>query len=424
MIKAASLFSQVLSLITRTAFEVLVRKHNAEKGAKGCSSWSHWVALLFAQLAGANSLREIEGGMASCGGKLCHLGGIKKALSRSTLSYASKHRPSELFEDVFYHLLGEARDLAQGKKRKFRFKNPLYSLDSSTIRLCLEMFDWARYKRAKGAVKLHLLLDHQGHLPCWAYISNGKTADITAARLLSLPAGAIVAMDRGYIDYALFASWCERGVFFVTRLKDNAVYEVVESREVPDGGVVLADQTIQLTGPKAQDKCPHRLRRVVVWDEKNQRELELLTNLFKLVPATIGAIYKDRWQIELFFKALKQNLKVKSFLGTSENAVKSQLWSALTAILILKVLQLKSQLGWSLSHLAAMFRMNLMIYEDLWNWIDAPYGCQVAEDPPGAVQRPLFPAASSWTASTAPGGTSTTATTFSIQYRPKSQGIL
>ena len=200
MIKAASLFSQVLSLISRTAFEALVRKHNAEKHAKGFTSWCHWVALLFSQLAGADSLREIWGGMASCGGKLCHLGGIKKAPPKSTLSYAGKRRPSALFEDMFYQMLGEAQELARGKKRKFRFKNPLYSLDSSTIPLCLEIFDWARYKRAKGAVKLHLLLNHQGYLPCWAYISDGKTGDITAARLLSLPAGAIVVEDdRGHL---------------------------------------------------------------------------------------------------------------------------------------------------------------------------------------------------------------------------------
>ena len=178
----------------------------------------------------------------------------------------------------------------------------------------------------------------------------------------------------------------------MTRLKDNAVYEVVETHEVPAGSVVRNDQTIQLTGAKAEDKCPHRLRRVVVWDEKNKREIDLLTNLFHLSSKTIGAIYKDRWQIELFFKALKQNLKVKSFLGTSENAVKCQLWSALTAILILKYLQLKSQLGWSLSHLAAMFRMNLMVYADLWSWIDAPYGRHHAETPPATVQPPLFPA--------------------------------
>jgi len=390
MVKTTSLFSQVLSLVNRHAFERLAKEYGTEKGAKGFTSWEQFVALLFSQFAGANSLREIAGGLASCLGKLLHLGGIRKAPPRSTLSYANNHRPWEFFQSVFHLVLGEAQDLAKSKGRKFRFKNPLYSLDATTIDLCLEVFDWARYKRTKGAVKLHLLLDHQGHLPCWAYISDGKTGDVTAARLLSLPAGAVVAMDRGYNDFSLFGSWCSAGVFFVTRMKEATVYEVVEQRAIPSGNNVLSDETIRLTGKGAEGKCPHLLRRVVVWDEKKQREIVLLSNIFHLAASTLGKIYKDRWQIELFFKALKQNLKVKTFLGTSENAVKSQLWTALTAMLILKFLQLKSKLSWSLSNLAALFRMNLLVYKDLWDWINAPFGVREEDGGERDRQQSLF----------------------------------
>jgi hypothetical protein len=281
--------------------------------------------------------------------------------------------------------------LAKTKNRRFRFKNPLYSIDSTTIELCLKVFDWAHYKRAKGAVKVHTLLDHQGYLPCWAYISDGKVGDIVAARLLDLVAGAIVVMDRGYNDFSLFGSWCARGIYFVTRMKEGTQYEVVESRESPKGSNVLSDETIRLTGKDADKKCPSLLRRVVVWDEKKEREIVLLTNIFRLSARTIGDIYKDRWQIELFFKALKQNLKVKSFLGTTENAVKSQLWTALTAMLILKYLQLKSKIAWSMSNLVALFRMNLMTYQDLWRWIDEPFKRLELEPVDAEIQQRLFP---------------------------------
>jgi hypothetical protein len=373
MIKYASLFSQALSIINRNDFERLAKEYQVEAAAKGFKSWDQYVSLMFCQLAGANSLREISDGLASCFGKITHLGGMKKPPARSTLSYANNNRSWEFFQAVFYKVLAETQMIAKAKGRKFKFKNPLFSLDSTTIDLCLKVFDWARYKRAKGAIKLHLLLDHQGHLPCWAYVSDGKTGDINAARMLSLPAGAIVVMDRGYNDFALFDSWSEKGIIFVTRMKENTIYETSESHEIPLNSSVMADETIKLTGQGAQEKCPRPLRRVVVWDDKKEREIVLLTNHFKFSSRTIGEIYKDRWQIELFFKAIKQNLKIKSFLGTSENAVKSQLWTALTAILILKLLQLKSKINWSLSGIAALFRMNLMIYKDLWRWIDEPF---------------------------------------------------
>ena len=372
MIKVTSVFAQVISLIDRNYFARTVHRLRAERAAKGFSCWDQLVAMLFCQLAAAHSLREISGGLATAMGKLVHLG-MKSAPPRSTLSYANAHRPWQLFEAVFYQVLQEAASIAALHKRRFRFKNPLRSLDASTIDLCLSMFDWARFRRTKGAVKLHLLLDHQGCLPCWALITDGKTHDVKAARLLDFAPGTIIAMDRGYVDYRLFAKWTEAGVWFVTRAKDNMDYRVVKRRPVPEHGPVLKDQEIILKGFYARRNCPYRLRRIVVWDEENQREIVLLTNHMEFAASTIARIYKDRWQIELFFKAIKQNLKIKTFVGTSENAVQIQIWTALIAMLLLKILQLRATFGWSLSNLAALLRLNLLTYRDLWRWLDCPF---------------------------------------------------
>jgi hypothetical protein len=381
MVSTASCFSQVLSLVDRNAFDRAVRQHGAEKASKGFRCWDQFVSMLFCQMGSADSLREICGGLATAMGKLVHLG-MEQAPPRSTLAYANSHRPWELYQTVFGHVLERCQVLAATKRRKFRFKNPLRSLDATVIDLCLKVFDWARFRRTKGAIKLHLQLDHQGCLPCWALVTEGKTHEIKAARQLSLAPGTIVAMDRGYNDYRLFAAWTDEGVFFVTRAKDNMVYEVVERYNVPVPGNVLRDEVIRLTGAQAEEKCPHLLRRIVVWDEDNARELVLLTNIFHFAASTVAAIYKERWQIELFFKALKQNLKIKTFVGTSENAVKTQVWTALIAILLLKFLQLKSSWKWSLSNLAALLRFNLLTYRDLWAWLDAPFQVPVVEPHP------------------------------------------
>ncbi|MBN2210191.1 MAG: IS4 family transposase [Sedimentisphaerales bacterium] len=372
MIKVASMFAQVISLINRNHFARMAHRLGAERATKGFSCWDQLVAMLFGQLAAAHSLREISGGLATAMGKLVHLG-MKAAPARSTLSYANAHRPWQLFEAVFHQVLEEATSVAALHKRRFRFKNPLRSLDASTIDLCLNMFDWARFRRTKGAVKLHLLLDHQGCLPCWALITDGKTHDVKAARWLDFAPGTVVAMDRGYVDYRLFSQWTEAGVWFVTRAKDNMDYRVVKRRSLPLRGNVRRDEEMVLQGFYARQNCPHRLRRVVVWDDENEREIVLLTNHMDFAASTIARIYKDRWQIELFFKALKQNLKIKTFVGTSENAVQIQIWTALIAMLLLKILQLRSTFGWSLSNLAALLRLNLLTYRDLWRWLDSPF---------------------------------------------------
>ena len=304
MLQAASLFNQLLQHFSRTEFASLVKKHQAERAAKGFTCWTQFVAMTFCQLAHADSLREICNGLACSEGKLVHLG-ITNAPNKSTLSYANEHRPAALFEDLFYTSLNRFRSQEGmgARKAKFRFKNKLLSLDSTTISLCLDLFPWAKFRRAKGGVKAHVLLDHDDYLPSYVLITEAKKSDVRIAQSLDLNAGSIVAIDRGYCDYALFGKWDGRGVFFVTRLKDNAAYEVVESAIGPLPRNILADEVIRFTGPKAVKDYPHPVRRVVVWDPINEREIVLLTNLLHFGSTTIAAIYKDRWEIELFFES-------------------------------------------------------------------------------------------------------------------------
>lgn len=387
MVRSASLFSQLLEQIPRSAFAKLVNRHRAEYCAKGFTCWTQLVAMLFCQLAHADSLREICNGLACCLGKLAHVG-IRRGPSKSNLSYANSHRPAALFEDVFWTLLERFRAQGQlgGRKHKFRFKNKLLSIDSTTISLCLSLFPWAKFRRAKGGVKAHVLLDHDDYMPSYVLISKAKLHDSKLLARLRLNPGSIIAMDRAYNDYAQFGQWTEQGVYFVTRMKNNARYEVVEEHTPPQNRNILRDETIRLTGVHAkvpaQDKCPYCLRRIVVWDDKNQCELVLLTNHLEFGASTLANIYKERWQIELFFKTLKQNLKIKSFVGVSENAVRIQIWTALIALLLLRWLHHLSKARWSLSNLASLLRLNLFTYRDLRQWLDNPFDTPPAQPPP------------------------------------------
>ena len=319
--------------------------------------------MLFCQLGQAHSLREICGGLAGSLGKLRHLG-VDRAPSKSTLAYANEHRPWELYQTVFEQLFAKCQAVTQGKK-KFRFRNKLYSLDSTMIDLCLSMFDWAKYKQTKGAVELHLLLDHEGYLPRYAVITEGRVHDVRVAKSLAFSPDTVLVVDRGYLDYTLYAHWTEQGVWFVTRERCNADYHVLEQRAVPTKSGVICDQIIELASSHGRVRCPHPLRRIEYQDPQNGRPLVFLTNHMGFAASTIARIYKDRWQIELFFKAINQNLRIKTFVGTGPNAVRTQIWTALIAMLLLKYLQLRSRWGWSLSNLIAQLRWNLFEHKDL-----------------------------------------------------------
>jgi hypothetical protein len=335
--------------------------------------------MLFCQMAQAKSLREISDGLAVSGGKLNHLG-LSSAPAKSTLAYANAHRPHQLFIALFHQILAICQSESPGKKKKFRFQNKLYSLDSTTIDLCLNLFPWANFRQTKGAVKLHLLLDHDGYLPDFAVITDGKTTDVKTAYHVNLPRGSIIAVDRGYCDYSLFHKWNLDGVFFVTRLKDNAAFTIEEERPAPQHSNVLADQIIRFRA----ENSPYAglLRRIIVDDKANAKQVDLLTNHLEFGATTIARIYRDRWEIELFFKVLKQYLKIKTFVGTSPNALKTQIWTALIAILLIRYLQFRSKCNLALCRLVALLRLNLFSYRNLWGWLNNPFETPPQEPAP------------------------------------------
>jgi hypothetical protein len=366
-----SLFEQILKTIPRGRFEQLAQQHRSERHARGFTSWQQFVAMMFCHLGRAQSLREIEHGLRSAEGKLNHLGiDVPK---RSTLAYANAHRPWQLFESVFYALLEQCRNVPTGKRR-FTFRNKLMSIDSTTVELVSEMYAWARYNKSKGAIKMHLMLDHDGLLPVFANVTDGQTADITAARAMPFAPGTIAVFDRGYIDYRWFRKLTDEGVFFVTRLKKNCQYEVLEERRPPRG--IVKDQLVEVIDVRAARSpgyVPMKMRRVEVIDERTGKLVVIFSNYLTLGASTISRIYKDRWQIELFFKAIKQNLKIKTFIGTSANAIRIQLWTALIAMLLVRYLKLQSACAASLSNLFAMLRFHLFSYRDLWKWLKQPF---------------------------------------------------
>lgn len=363
-----SVFSQILKLFSRAEFDKVVRETRAERHARGFTCWQQFVAMMFCQLGRAQSLREICHGLASVEGKLNHLG-VDAAPSKSTLAYANAHRPWEVYERTFHELLGRCRQLAP--KHRLRFKNPLLSMDATVIELCATIFDWARYKTTKGAVKLHMILDHSGLLPVFCHIEEARKYDVVVARELNFAPGTVLVFDRGYNDFNWFCSLTQRGVTFVTRLKRRTLYSVLERRELPQRSRVTRDEIIRLNSRQIKGPAPEF--RIVGYRDADGREFEFLTNHLGFGATTIASIYEQRWEIECFFKALKQNLRIKTFIGTSANALHTQIWTALIAMLVLRYLKLRSVFGWGLSNLLAILRFNLFTYRDLWTWLDNPF---------------------------------------------------
>ena len=380
MDKVSSIFGQILKFFPRGAFEAAVKQHQADKHAKGMTSWAQFIALMFCHLGAARSLREIIGGLAASEGKLKHLG-VERAPKRSTLAYANQHRPWQLYRTVFESLVQICQSEARDKQRKFRFKHPLLTLDSTVIPLCVEMFEWAKYTKTKGAVKVHAVLDNRSVLPQYAVITAGKTADVKVARGLKFEAGTIIVMDRGYEDHQWWRRLTADEVYFVSRLKDSTGYGVLEQRPKPADPMILRDEIVLLASEKQSDH-PMRLRRIEMWLEDKQQTIVFVSNHLKLAASTIAAIYRERWQIELFFKAIKQSLRIKTFIGTSENAVQTQIWTALIAMVLLRYLQLRSTWKWSLSNLVALLSYQLFVYRDLWTWINQPFRPPVEMDQP------------------------------------------
>lgn len=365
MAHSSTVLAQMLKLLPRHEFETLAGEHHQGRKLRKISRWAQFVAMASAQLTGRASLRDLLGNLAAQSSKLYHLGvGL---ISRSSLARTNEKQPWTLYEALFFRLLSRCQQ--QAPSHGFRFKHKLFSLDASTIDVCLSMFPWARFRQAKGAIKLHVGLDHAGMLPTFVSITDGKSHDVTAGRALALPTGSIVAFDRGYTDYTWYNQLNDRGIFFVTRQKRNARYRVIKRRTIKAGQNLTCDQTIELTSAKGKT-CPIPLRRVGYRDPETGKKYVFLTNNFQLAAATIAAIYKSRWQIELFFKWIKQNLKIKTFLGTSKNAVMTQIWIAMCVYLLLAYLKFVSRSGRSLQQILRLLQLNLFERRSLLELID------------------------------------------------------
>ena len=351
----STVLGQLLRMVSRHEFEQDARRHHEGRKLRSMSRWSQFVAMAMAQLSGRCSLRDVVANLEAQKRKLYHLGVGRVA--RSSLARVNQEQPHELFELQFKRLLDRCRSVAPG--HGFRFKNPLVSLDATHIDLCLALFPWAKYSKSKGAIKVHVGLDHAGHLPSFVSVTDGKASDIKVAKTLRLPQGSIVVADRLYQDFGWLKSLDAQGVSLVTRLKRGVRYAVRERRSFAPGRGVTSDQTIALTSREGRKKCPILLRRVGYRDAETGKHYVFLTNNFQLAPRTIADIYKARWQVELFFKWIKQNLRIKSFLGTSRNAVLTQVWIAMCVHLILAYLKFSNRLKWRLSEILRLLQLNL-----------------------------------------------------------------
>lgn len=385
-----TLFSQIISKLDRSKFKKLVAKRETDKHNKGFNSWNHLVSMLFCQFAKSQSIRDISYGLRSATGNLNHLG-VGKAPSKSSIAYQNKNRSHELFKEYYFELLQSLGQHPKFRQVKFRIKSKIFLLDSTTISLCLSLFDWARYKTAKGAVKMHTLLDFDGNLPAYIHITNGKTADNKGAYEIPLLKGSVIVADRFYNDFSLLNVWDSSGVFFVIRHKENLKFVTLKENELPQNlhHHILKDEVIILKNEDSKNKYPKKLRRISLWDNQNQQVIELITNQFHWSPNTIGELYKSRWQVEIFFRDIKQLLHIKSFIGTSENAVMIQIWTALITILILKALKAQSKFAWHLSNLVSFIRLNLFVKIDLQKWLDKPFE-EPLDPPPKSIQGVLF----------------------------------
>lgn len=361
-----TIFSQLLKLVPRHEFESLAKQHHCGRAFRTTSRWSQFVVMMMAQISGRVSLRDIVENITAQSHRLYHLGITK--LSRSNLSRINNDKPYTLYEALFGQLLHRCQLMAPS--HGFRFKNPLYSLDASTIDLCLSVFPWAEFRATKGAVKLHVGLNHNGYLPEFMTITDGKHHDITIGRTLKFPKGSIVAIDKGYNDYAWYSQLTDHGIFFVTRLKSNAKYRVIKRHVVNKKQGLSSDQVIQFTGSKTSKECPIKLRRIGYKDSVTGKHYVFLTNNFKLSAKTIADIYKSRWQVELFFKWIKQNLKIKSFVGTSKNAVMTQIWIAMCVYLVLAFIKFNSKIRKSFQQILRLLQLNLFEKRDLMSLLD------------------------------------------------------
>ncbi|MBN7799207.1 IS4 family transposase [Parahaliea mediterranea] len=372
-----TVLAQLLQLIPRHEFQPLAKQHHQGQKLRKISRWDQFVALMMAQLTGRQSLRDIEANINVQTGCRYHLG--VRRIAKSSLARVNEKQPYTLYEALFGKLVSRCQHLSP--QHKFRFKNPLFSLDASLIELSLAIFPWADHNRSKAAMKLHVGLDHRGHFPAFATVTDGARHDVPVGREFDFPKGSVVVIDKGYTDYAWYKQLTEKGIFFVTRQRTNAKYRVIERREVNREQGITSDQVIELTGVQLKNKSMPKLRRIGYRDAETGKHYVFLTNHFELSATTVANVYKDRWQVELFFKALKQNLKIHAFVGNSRNAVLTQIWIALCTYLLLSYLKFLSKTGWSEQRILRLLQANLFSKKDLMTLI-RPFPPEQPGSPP------------------------------------------
>ncbi|HID37909.1 MAG TPA: IS4 family transposase [Calditrichaeota bacterium] len=350
-----TIFRQMLQLNSRLDFQKIVNTFNGDFRIRKFTCWDQFIHLLFAQLSGRHSLRDTVQATASHQKKLYHLG--CSVVKRSTLSDANNKRPSQIYETLFYHLLHRVQNLAP--KYKLNLPKKLFMMDSTTIDLCLKLFPWAHFRKAKGAVKIHTLMQADGALPVFLTITDGSVHDSQIARSFDIPSGSIVVFDRGYHDFDQYNRYENNKIRFVTKMKTNAKFQVVSST-TSKSTAIRSDETIQFTGFYTRQKYPKTLRRIEYYDENSDSILVFLTNDFDLDAQTIADIYKARWEIELFFKTIKQNLKIKKFMGMSQNAVMTQIWIAMIAYLLITFYKFSLKVNTSVQNIFRLLQVNLL----------------------------------------------------------------
>jgi len=362
MAHSNTILRQITALLPRHEFEALAKDHHVGQKFRSFNRWTQFMAMFIGQLSGRQSLRDIVMNVTAQSSKFYHL--AIKPFSRATLARVNEQQPATLFEALFFKLLERCRQVSPG--HRFKFKNKLYLLDTTTIDLCLAVFPWARFRKTKGAIKLHFGIDADGYLPTFMSLTDGKVHESQWAKALNLPRGSIAVFDRGFNDYSWYETLTKNGVYFVTRLKSNAIIENGPKRPGRKAAGITTDREIHLRGVKTP------FRQVDYTDPDTGKELRFITNADHLDAKTVAELYKERWQIELFFKWIKQNLKVKTFLGTSRNAVLTQIWIALCVYLLLAFLKFKAKLDLSMQQMIRLLQLNLFERRDLMALLKPP----------------------------------------------------
>ena len=353
-----TVFSQLVDFLPRYQFQLCVDRYQGDRYVKDFSCWDQFLCLAFAQLTYRESLRDIEACLRSQRAKLYHMG-FRGRISRNTLAHANQTRPWRIFADFARALIAQARQMYRDQPFAVELDQTVYALDSTTIDLCLSLFPWAQFRRRKSAVKIHTLLDLRGSIPTNVYVTSGAVHDVRILDQLLPEAGAFYLLDRGYLDFARLYVLKQSSAFFITRAKHNTQFWRRHWQPVRRSSGVRSDQTIQLTGPKTARLYPDPLRRIHFFDAEKDLRLIFLTNNFLLPALTIADLYRARWNVELFFRWIKQHLHIRSFFGTSENAVKTQIWVAITVYVLVAIVKKQSQLDLSLYKILQILSITL-----------------------------------------------------------------